>query len=58
MCMPAYMPVHVGGSSFTIVTPCDSSLDLGAAHLSCNHLETLEECLKELKKGSSLLYSE
>jgi len=50
MCMPAYMPVHVGGSSFTVFTPHDCSLDLGAAHLSCDHLETLEEYLKELKK--------
>ena len=55
--MPAYMPVHIDGSSFPVVTPHDCSLDLGAAHLSCDHLETLEEYLKELKKGSSLLYS-
>ena len=51
------MPVHIDGSSFPVVTPHDCSLDLGAAHLSCDHLETLEEYLKELKKGSSLLYS-
>lgn len=55
--MLAYVPVHVDGSSFTVVTPHDCSLDLGAAHLSCDHLKTLEECLKELKNGSSLLYS-